>query len=379
MEKNLQSNFTKQWFETQGKMFDVWQEVMQSFSGLGATKTGEESVANDIFNDGMKSMGEFYENWTQEVSQLFEKDISSFQNSTQEAISKMFGGASLYQDLNKFWADLTTNITGKDFEIKNFYDKWKDNYIKMISEYFISNMPEQVQGFYREPMNIMNMYKDSTSKFLNPWEADLQKLSNLLTKGISGDTESYIEFNKVWSENFSKTFGKLFTMPEFSMNRENMQKQMAMVNELTRYITSMNEFFATMTKQNQETFKDIVESYQDMVKDGNNPKTFKEFYDYWLKRNEEAYRKFFVTDEYSKLMAQVLDSYVNYKKEYDNYMEKALEFLPYPSKTDMDSVYKTIDVLKRDVRELKKEISALKNIKETKTTVKATNTTTEKK
>ena len=57
MEKNLQSNFTKQWFETQGKMFDVWQEVMQSFSGLGATKTGEESVANDIFNDEMKSMG----------------------------------------------------------------------------------------------------------------------------------------------------------------------------------------------------------------------------------------------------------------------------------------------------------------------------------
>lgn len=97
-----------------------------------------------------------------------------------------------------------------------------------------------------------------------------------------------------------------------------------------------------------------------MVVAGTNPKTYKEFYDYWWKTNEEAYLKVFATPEFSEVMGKALDAGVNFKKEFDGLVEKQLEFLPYPSRNDMDSVYKTLDSLKREIRSLKKEIAALK-------------------
>jgi hypothetical protein len=66
----------------------------------------------------------------------------------------------------------------------------------------------------------------------------------------------------------------------------------------------------------------------------------------------------FSTEEYSKLQSKVLDASVNFKKEYDKLLEKQLEFLPFPSKSDMDGVYQTLDDLKREVRDLKKRVAA---------------------
>lgn len=367
MEKNMQESFMDQWFGTQKKMVDTWKETMNSFSGMSESKSEDDKEEKeDFFKASMKTVQESYDKWINQANDRFLKDMNTFQKSSQEALTKMFGGASLYQDLGKFWADLTSNVTGKDKDIKAFYEKWNDNYMKMMTDYYVSNMPEPMQMFFKEPMNIFQMYKGSSNKFFNPWNEELEKMSSLLTKSMTGDSESYAEFNKIWNEKFSDTFGKVFTMPEFSMNREQMQKQMGMLNEMVKFSTTMNQFYATMAKQTQETFKDLVKSYQDMVKDGTNPKSFKEFYDFWLTRNEESFRDLFSTDDYSKMVAQVLDAQVNVKKEFDNFMEKQLEFLPYPTKTDMDSVYKTIDTLKREVRDLKKEITALKKEKEVK-------------
>jgi class III poly(R)-hydroxyalkanoic acid synthase PhaE subunit len=351
-----QKDLLGSWLDFQKKAFDFWQESID----INPQDKVEDKTTN-IFEESMKPVQEMIKKWVDSSTDLYSQGIKKFNDAypQQEIINKLLSGANLYQNLNKFWEDLKLNITGQDSDPNNFYEKWNQDYLKIVSNNFASFLPEQMRKFFDESLDIYTMTTAAGNNFSKPWLEEAPHLQNLLVKSMNGDQAAYIEFNKLWSDKFASSFGKIFDIPQFSMNREQMQKQMKLFNALINFINIINRFVAVLVKVNQETLEKIIKDYQEMIIAGNNPKTFKEFYEYWWPQNEAAYLKLFATPEFSKLLAQVLEAGVNFKKEYDNFLEKQLKFLPYPSKTDMDSVYKTLDTLKREVRALKKEIAVL--------------------
>jgi predicted nucleic acid-binding Zn-ribbon protein len=105
----------------------------------------------------------------------------------------------------------------------------------------------------------------------------------------------------------------------------------------------------------------IVQGYQRMGEDANQPKTFREFYQYWWTKNEDAYQNLFKTEEFSKLLGQVSEASFEFKKSFDQFLEQQLKLLPIPTKTDLDSLYKTVYELKKQVRAMAKKLSDLEN------------------
>jgi chaperonin cofactor prefoldin len=177
---------------------------------------------------------------------------------------------------------------------------------------------------------------------------------------MTGDQSSYNEFVKLWQGTFTSSIGKMVNVSQLSMNRETLQTQMSSINAMITLINTLNEYIATLVKTSQDTLEKLIIDYRAMVIEGNNPKSYSEFYDYWWKQNEAAYLQLFGTPEFARLSGQLLEAGCNYKKNFDDLMERQLEFLPYPTKTDMDSLYKTVDTLKRDMRNIKKEFEGLK-------------------
>jgi class III poly(R)-hydroxyalkanoic acid synthase PhaE subunit len=351
-----QVDFFGEWINLQQKLLDFYQGSMNP-----EPKEEEKKNSNNI-ESNMKSVQELWQNWLDISNQFIKQSMKSVTEAypqQQEIINKMFSGASLYQNLHKFWEDLRS-IKAADSNPLEFLNKWKEEYPRLVADSIIPFWPEQVQNYYHECIEIYNLSQDTANKFVQPWLSEAQELQGLLQQSLAGDQEAYIEFNRLWKEKFASTFGKVLNIPQFSMNRAIMQKQMHSINALINFMNTIGEFTALMVKVNQETLQTIIKDYQEMLRRGANPKTYKEFYDYWWQTNEAAYLKLFGTSEFSRILSQLLEAGVNYKKETDSLLEKQLEFLPYPSKTDMESVYKTLDTLKREVRTLKKEMSALK-------------------
>ncbi len=353
-----QNGFIEEWFDVQRKVLDFWQNSMN----LNQKQNQDEKAAN-VFEESMKPVQEAMNTWGEFSNDLYMQSFKKCNEAQQEILNKMLSGANLYQNLFKFWEDLSSSITGSDSDPLKFSTRWNEEYIKMMSRDFVSLLPEQMRNFCNNSLDIYTMSAAAMSNFYKPWQDEAKNLQTLLLKSMSGDQAAYIEFNRLWNENFSASFGKILNIPLFSMNREQMQKQMQTMNAFIHFLTTMNEFVATMVKVNQETLEKITKDYKEKLLSGTNPKTYKEFYEYWWKQNEAAYLKLFGTGEFSKLMAQLLEAGVTFKKDMDDLLEKQLKMLPYPSKTDMDSVYKTLDTLKRDVRALKKEIALLKEEK----------------
>jgi len=345
------------WFDFQTKMFDFWKENMNM-----NYKNAVEKKELHVFEENMQPVQDITLKWLDFANDLYMQGMKHFdgQHLQEEIINKVFDGDNFYHNLNEFWEDLISTITGKESDPLQFYTKWSEDYMGMVANQFISFLPDQMKHFFNDAQELCTMSNTVSNKFFKPWLDNAKELQDLLLKSIAGDQGAYIEFTRLWQDNYSASFGKIFNIPQFSMNRDQMQKQMHSINALITFINTMNEFTATLVKANQDTLQTIIKDYQAMLQDGSNPKTFKEFYDYWLNQSEAAYLKLFGTSEFSKLIAQLLEAGVNFKKNYDDLLEKQLEFLPYPSKTDMNSVYKTLDTLKRDVRALKKEVAALK-------------------
>ena len=86
--------------------------------------------------------------------------------------------------------------------------------------------------------------------------------------------------------------------------------------------------------------------------------TFEEFYKYWSKTVSAAYGKALFSDELSVLAGDMVDSMSKFKKDYDKISELYLSNAPFPKKSEMDELYKTVYNLKKEVRALKKELHA---------------------
>jgi class III poly(R)-hydroxyalkanoic acid synthase PhaE subunit len=350
-----QNNFFEEWIDLQQKGFNMWQDLLN----CNQNSTRDEIKSNNIdenTNPWQETINKWIDNSQNLYSNLIPKDFYL----PQEIIAKMLNGANQNQILHNFWEDMTQYFTINPNLPLN---TWIEHYKNVISENTVSFLPEHFKDLVRQGLGLYAMSNSTANNFTKPWIDELENLQKLIVKSIGGDQAALIEFNKLWKQLYSSSYGKILNIPQFSMNREYMQQQMHLVNSLINFINTMNKFTATLVKVNQETTQNIAGDYKEMLTSGTNPKTFKEFYDYWWRQNEAAYLKLFGTPEFSSLMAQLLEAGLDYKKELDGLLEKQLESLPYPTKTDMDSLYKTIDTLKRDVRLLKKDIMALKDDK----------------
>jgi hypothetical protein len=126
------------------------------------------------------------------------------------------------------------------------------------------------------------------------------------------------------------------------------------------YVNTLKEFFAMFREKAVETMEAMVIDYENMMKEGNVPKTFKEFYNYWFNKNNKVVSEILGTDEFSKLLAKLSKESLNYKKNHDVVIEKQLEWMPFPLKSDMRSLYKTIYDLRKEVKTLKKQMNETK-------------------
>ncbi|MGF7186578.1 class III poly(R)-hydroxyalkanoic acid synthase PhaE subunit [Desulfitispora alkaliphila] len=355
--------FLENWVENQNKMLDTWQKVFMPGEG---SKEDKSKDSKDATNQGSQNI---MDQWVEANRQFIKQNAAFFGGEAgQDLMDKMLDSTDTYLELNKFWKDLSNNITGNSTnEVADFYQKWQDQYKKMFSSNLTPFFPQPIQDYFKEPQELMQMYIETTNKFFSPIFEQSGDIQTLMVKSSLGDKEAYAQLLKKWREKYESTASRIFNMPQIGYSREYLEKQMESLDAFFKYINAISEFSAVLHKVSLSNFESLLKKYQEMVKEGKQPKTFKEFYDLWWTTNEDAYYNLFRTKDFSKLLSQVVDASVNFKKNHDTLIEEYLKNIPVPVKSEMQSLYKTVYDLKREVRNLKKELSQIKAEKQPKT------------
>jgi class III poly(R)-hydroxyalkanoic acid synthase PhaE subunit len=350
-EKSGNENFFSKITELQDEMFDFWKKALIPFG-------------NDNNNSSEKTTSSSQENYMDFLNQWWKMNAGVMDNfglgAFNDTLQKMVSTNEVYMNLFRFWEDFSKQVEGNQKQVSDFVNSWRDQYSKLISSNIIPGLPEPIRSALKDPQEILQMYTTTMGKLFNPWTDNYAKLQMLLSKGIGGHKEAYMEFAKLWKELYGGTFAKLLRVPNLGMSRELSDKLAESTDKFIRYIQVLSEYTATIYKVGIDTMESILNKYTNMIKQDSQPKTFNEFYELWWKTNEEAYQALFSTDNFSKLLAQVVDATVTFKKNQNELFEEFLKEISIPVKSEMDGLYKTVYDLKKDVRKLKKEIEVLR-------------------
>lgn len=331
--------FFDQYMDWQKKSLDSWNKFTEDFVKNAGINSNPLAGYERMF-DSFKNYGMF-----------------DYKGSPFEVIGKIKEASKTYYELYKMYKELFINNfePGKK-NLDMIMMDFKANCLKYINTYIFPLLPLDLQVLMKQTFELSNTYRETMKIVYGPWTDSFESLVDSFMKGALSDPEGFLEFFNIWKDNYNKTYAKLLNSPQFGIDRNLYQNRMQTFDRFIKFITYFIELSIKLNTVVIDSTKKVIQESMDMVKEDKAPQTFEEFYEFWSSKVSENFDKLFYSDEFSKFLGNYVDSLMYLKKDVDKLIMNALKNLPIPTNEDMDSLYKSVYELKKEVRMLKREL-----------------------
>lgn len=364
--------FYKSMYDNQKKMMENMKnftpQIPSSFSPADLMKNYEVFMKQqqEMFGNASKYWDNFpkftadpLEVWQKTMSQFNPLELSK-QFGLEESVvfEKMLDANKFYLSMYNFYEDIKNHYVSPAVgQMEKISKESIENFDKMFRESMLPLLPAELRPLFENPYNLSKTVVEVTSKFYEPWRESLPEMSEALMKSPMS-REQLTKFVELWKENYNQTVGALLKSPAAGLNRDLIMQQKKAVDATAEMLLTTIEFLGQISNVTSLQGKLSVEDWIKELQNAAEPKSFKEFYDYWTKKIEDELVKFFYTDEYSQILGKIVEASARYKIESDKLAEKYLAGSVVVTKGQIDSLYETVYKLKREVRALKKELEA---------------------
>ncbi len=351
MEKwqEMQQKMVEYWKGEDTRPFDIW-ESMANIPGWDGSDQGDK-------------MQEFYKDMMQTTSRNLEELWKMAPPGVgKETYGRMKEAGEVYSELMAFWMETAVKLpdSGDVEKWQEFLQNWFDNYNRVLDSFFRLGLPEPVKELVKGPGELTHLQQEVLFNFMQPWFQVAPEMKDKLVQAMRGDREAYKDFVRLFHKTHEDTYGRTLRVPAFGLSREHLEQLLSSIDSYTRYVYNINELNAVLYRQGYEAMEDLMNKVTRLAEEGKAPTTFREFYKLWWQSNEEAFYEIFSTEEFGRLLGEVVNSWAGFKIDYDNLMSRFInENLPIPTKGDMESVYKTIHEVRNNVKARDEQVENL--------------------
>lgn len=364
--------FYKSMFDNQKKMMEGMKnfvpQVPSSFSPADLMKQYEDFMkqqqalfgnASNYWENFSKYTTDPLEAWQKAVAQFNPLELSKRFGLDQSVVfEKMLDANKFYLSMYNFYDDIKNHYVSPAAEqMEKLTKEAAENFDNMFRESMLPLIPAELRPLFENPYNLSKTVVEVTSNFYTPWKESLPEMTEALMKAPMS-REQLTKFVELWRDNYNQTIGAMLKTPSAGLNRDFIMQQKKAVDATSEMLLVSIEFLGQISNVTSLQGKLSVEEWIKELNEAAEPKSFKEFYDYWTKKIEDELVKFFYTDEYSKILGRMVEASARFKIESDKLAEKYLSGTVIVTKGQIDSLYETVYKLKREVRALKKELAS---------------------
>ncbi|WBW49700.1 poly(R)-hydroxyalkanoic acid synthase [Peptoniphilus equinus] len=335
------------------------------------------------FFDAMMNQQQNYMNFIKQQSDAYVESATKFAKSFttpdyKEITDKFFGAMTsgytgtpldVYENMEKakgvvgqlykLWQEVFEQGEPDYDRAKRYVEWFKTQQDHYYTQYIGPYLPAEFRELAEKSADVLKNYTGSLEALYGPW-ADAQKdLTDAYLTGMYEDPEGFVAFFNTWKDNYAKTFGKLFNMPTMGIDRISQQDRLQTFDRFIRFCVYSAEMNIKLSAIIQESTRNVVNEVIAMYQNGNQPEDFNAFYNFWKRTLSDDFERFFYTDEFTKFLGNYVESVLSLKIAVDKVSEEFLKNWPVATKTDMDSLYKTVYDLKKEVRRLRREMKVL--------------------
>ncbi len=358
------SDMWRTWQRMQADAYRGWMDMwLRAWGRQGKADEGGEKGAADL-------PGDLYRRWLEFTREMMERFAAPAQGVGPETFTKMFQSADVYTHLYSMWTGMYgryRKALGEDGELDlkalgGLLEEWADEYRELVRKIFAPALPEQLQWVAElYSGEIPLMASGLMAKIWAPW---FEYAREAAARGMSlakPSPEAAVEMYEGWRKAYEESFGRLLRAPVMGYYREAAEKLVKAVDSLNEFNLVLSEFYASLQGAGSKGLERLGERLAAMqAEEKGEPMSFRDLYRLWWQTNEDIYIELFRTEEFSRLLGSLVDRGMQFRQAFQAYVEEVTKELPFPNRSEMDHLYKTVDRLKREVRALKKELAEFK-------------------
>ena len=252
----------------------------------------------------------------------------------------------MFQDINELWKSwenfYSTLSTFNFFQPQNAYQDFM-NFFKNFQENMLN------QKYFPDFSNFQETFK----KFQKQYAEMVFKNFGLNTLNFM-KLNSFFDLSKFKELPFLKK--EFLTFPSFGLTREYIDNYKALIRNYEEYIEKLEKFREAISNKAKEGFEKFIEN----IKDTNIFQDFDQAFKKWVEINENIFQDYFKSEEYGRMLKEVINATVKVRKSMDELTYRILKETNIATKWELDRAYKDIYDLKKEVKNLKKELEELK-------------------
>jgi len=276
------------------------------------------------------------------------------------------------QSSMQFWKNFSAGYTHgdqKQSEKETFFTG-----SQKTDQFFISgfNMFQLLMASLLEPDNIdqtmkksdaissasIEIFKQFTESFM-----DMQKQWIERCVRIGMETKAY-RFDDIdkemftsWKNIYEKEYQKFFQIPAIGLLRYYQERANIALDKFNLFNESLAELLYFLYIPFEKSAQVYQKEIEKQIEQGDISNNFKDHYNRWMKILEGHFMSLLKSSEYSEVLNNAIQSYVQFKNAKDAVLMDLLQHLPVPSQKEMDELYKEIYELKQTVKFLKTKLS----------------------
>ncbi|MHB8780610.1 MAG: poly(R)-hydroxyalkanoic acid synthase subunit PhaE [Candidatus Geothermincolia bacterium] len=351
-------NYTKTAWEAL-RTPDAWNDWMRQWADMMHPASGK---ADD---SAARNAAAPFKQWLDMLQQLLARVSPGAAGLGPDTLGRMFQGAEVYMRLFELWSELARHVSEAgqraaqgDWDaagFEEFYSGWVDGYQASIHDILKQAVPEPLRwAAHIYSGEIPLLAADIFIKLLAPWmEFGAQSVQHPPSfGGPETGGEAITGYYDRWRRAYEESVGRLVRSPGLGYFREPYEKLTASIDSLVEFGVVLGDFSTALNQAGKHAMGKLQSSINDAGARGDLPRDFHELYERWWKTNEEIYEELFRTDEFGRLLGQLMERGLRFKQAYGQLMEEMVKELglPLPVRSEMDELHRSVYELKKTVR-----------------------------
>jgi polyhydroxyalkanoate synthesis regulator phasin len=156
-----------------------------------------------------------------------------------------------------------------------------------------------------------------------------------------------------WAGAFESGPAKMNRIPSVGLLRFYQERFVKFMERLGALQSVYKDFTQIMQGPLDKASKELQARAAELAMQGKPPRGMDEMYQLWLEILEKQYMLLMRSADFLESLKEVLNQTQLFKKARDEFFRDLLQFLPIPTNTEMDALYKEMYRLKKEVADLK--------------------------
>jgi len=313
---------------------------------------------------GAAGPGSWYEEFTRRLKKTFGEKVG--EGLGLAVFKRVTSSAEIYVDVLDFWAkvlsatpDMAAGKPLTEEKVKELHDEWMRNYRSLMESLWGSAPAGEMQDLLKAFSGLQGAGAESAWGYLAPMVTTMSQLPGIFQRLAKGEKGAAAELGGVFAKNYEETMGKALLAPTIGYFREFQERINKAIYAYGRYTHGKTAFMSFLQSTGVIAAEKVFQRFIEFKPREITPETYKELYKLWCNTNEEVYQEVSRSEEFVALARQMVEQGLLLRQELDEISDHVLKFTNFPSKKDMDEIYRAIYETKRDLREARKRVTEL--------------------